>query len=47
MKLSGIFEETAYKKWWDYWKTYWKLRRTKDAYPEDYVCEISIPVDAD
>ena len=36
--------ETAYKKWCDYWKTYWKLRGTKDAYPEDYVCEISIPV---
>ena len=36
--------ETASKKWVDYWKTYWKLRGTKDAYPEDYVCEISIPV---
>lgn len=36
--------ETAYKKWFDYWRTYWKLRGTKDAYPEDYVCEISIPV---
>ena len=36
--------ETAYKKWCNYWKTYWKLRGTKDAYPKDYVCEISIPV---
>ena len=39
--------ETAYKKWWDYWRTYWKLRGTKDAYPKDYVCEISIPVRED
>ena len=39
--------EAANKKWWDYWKTYWKLRGTKDAYPEDYVCEISIPVSAE
>ena len=36
--------ETAYKKWCDYWKIYWKLRGTKDAYPKDYVCEITIPV---
>lgn len=36
--------EASYKKWCDYWRTYWKLRGTKDAYPKDYVCEISIPV---
>lgn len=36
--------ETAYQKWFDYWKEYWKLRGTKDAYPKDYVCEVSIPV---
>ena len=36
--------KTAHKKWWVYWRTYWKLRGTKDAYPEDYVCESSIPV---
>lgn len=36
--------ETAYKKWCDYWRIYWELRGTKDAYPEDYVCEVSIPV---
>lgn len=39
--------ETAYKTWCDYWKTYWKLRGTKDAYPKDYVCEVSIPVRED
>ena len=36
--------ETAYGKWCDYWKAYWKLRGTKDAYPKDYVCEVSIPI---
>jgi len=36
--------ETASRKWWDYWREYWKLRGTKDAYPEDYACEITIPV---
>ena len=36
--------ETGARKWWDYWKIYWKLRRTKDAYPKDYACEITIPV---
>lgn len=36
--------ETAYKKWCDYWKTYWKLRGTKDGYTKDYVCEITIPI---
>ncbi len=36
--------ETAYQKWFDYWKAYWKLRGTKDANPKDYVCEVSIPV---
>lgn len=39
--------EIASKKWWDYWKTYWNLRNTKDAYPKDYVCEITIPVKED
>ena len=36
--------ETTSGKWWEYWRTYWKLRGTKDAYPEDYACEITIPV---
>ena len=36
--------ETAFRKWWDYWQTYWKLRKTKDACPKDYACEITIPV---
>ncbi len=39
--------ETAVRKWWEYWKDYWRLRRTNDAYPTDYVCEITIPVRKD
>ncbi|SFE81373.1 hypothetical protein [Succiniclasticum ruminis] len=44
-KYTGEEIETASKKWWDYWKDYWKLRKTKEAYTEDYACEITIPVD--
>ncbi len=44
-KYTGEKIETASKKWWDYWKDYWKLRKTKEAYTEDYACEITIPVD--
>ena len=36
--------ETTSRKWWDYWRDYWKLRGTKDAYPNDYACEITIPI---
>lgn len=39
--------ESAFGKWWDYWRDYWKRRKTKDAYPKDYVCEITIPVGKD
>lgn len=45
---KGLYSEeeikTASEKWWDYWRAYWKLRGTKDAYQEDYACEITIPV---
>ena len=39
--------KTASEKWWGYWKEYWKLRETEDAYPNDYACEITIPVSED
>ena len=39
--------ESAAEKWWAYWKTYWKLRSTKEALPEDWACEVTIPVDSD
>ena len=37
--------ETASKKWWTYWRDYWRLRKTKDAYKKDWACEVTIPVD--
>ena len=48
---KGIYTEEEIellsRKWWKYWKEYWKLRGTKDAYPKDYACEISIPAGED
>ena len=35
---------TAARKWGDYWRAYWKSRGTRDAYSEDYVCEVTIPI---
>ena len=37
--------EPLSRKWWEYWKDYWRLRKTKDAYPKDYACEVTIPAD--
>ena len=39
--------EPLSRKWWEYWKEYWRLRKTKDSYPEDYACEVTIPVNKD
>jgi hypothetical protein len=37
--------ENAAKRWWAYWRDYWRLRNTKDAYEKDWACEVTIPVD--
>ncbi|MBR3227120.1 MAG: hypothetical protein IKF68_01095, partial [Erysipelotrichaceae bacterium] len=37
--------EPLSRKWWEYWKDYWRSRGTPDALPEDYACEVTIPVD--
>ena len=39
--------EPAVRRWWEYWRDYWRLRRTKDAYEKDWACEVTIPVDRD
>ena len=39
--------EPLSRKWWEYWKNYWRLRGTRDALPEDYACEVTIPVSKD
>ncbi|MBR2727510.1 MAG: hypothetical protein IKD71_06435 [Solobacterium sp.] len=36
--------EPLSRKWWEYWKDYWRSRGTRDALPEDYACEVTIPV---
>ena len=47
---SGKYTEeeivNAAKKWWAYWRNYWRLRKTKEAYEKDWACEVTIPVDA-
>jgi len=39
--------ESASRRWWAYWRNYWRLRKTADAYKKDWVCEVTIPVDTD
>ena len=31
--------------WWEYWKHYWEVRGTENQLPEDYGCEVTIPID--
>jgi hypothetical protein len=31
-------------KWWSYWKEYWERKDTQNPMPEDYACEVTIPV---
>jgi len=33
-----------HSQWWDYWKKYWAVRDTKDAYKQDYACEVTLPI---
>ena len=46
---SGKYTEeeiaSAAEKWWAYWRDYWRLRETKDAFKKDWACEVTIPVD--
>lgn len=39
--------EAAAKRWWAYWRDYWRLRKTKNAYEKDWACEATIPADRD
>ena len=34
-------------RWWEYWRDYWHLRKSKDAYEKDFACEATIPADRD
>ena len=42
MSLEQIV--TANQQWWDYWRTYWAKRSGPEALPQDYACEVTIPV---
>ena len=46
-KYTGEEIETAAEKWWTYWRDYWRLRKTVDAYKKDWACEVMIPIDTD
>lgn len=45
---NGLLSEeeivTLSKKWWEYWKDYWRLRKMQNAYQKDWACEVTIPV---
>lgn len=41
--LNKAITDVGYWQWWEYWKDYWQKRGTKDAYKEDYACEVTIP----
>ena len=43
-KYSEEEIEPLARKWWEYWKDYWRLRGTRDAFPKDYACEVTIPL---
>jgi hypothetical protein len=32
-------------KWWTYWRQYWDLKKTEMPLPENYACEVTIPMD--
>jgi hypothetical protein len=34
------------RKWWRYWKRYWRRKDSSEALPQDYACEVTIPVKA-
>jgi hypothetical protein len=34
----------AYRRWWDYWRVYWRVRGTAEALPYDSTCEITLPM---
>ena len=36
-----------YSQWWTYWRRYWDLKNTKDALPNDFACEVTLPLKND
>jgi hypothetical protein len=32
------------QQWWAYWREYWQRKDTPDPMPQDYACEVTIPI---
>ena len=45
LPLAGVAEANG--RWWEYWRDYWDRRGTPQALPEDYACEVTIPLKQD
>ena len=35
------------QRWWEYWRDYWRRKDTPEALPQDYACEVTIPIKAE
>jgi hypothetical protein len=32
------------QRWWEYWREYWRRKDGPEALPQDYACEVTIPI---
>lgn len=42
LNAAAVLE--SIRKWWEYWQEYWRRKDTPDALPQDYACEVTIPL---
>ncbi|MFZ4545354.1 MAG: hypothetical protein ACOYOA_14980 [Saprospiraceae bacterium] len=38
---------SIHSQWWTYWRKYWDLKNTNNALPNDFACEVTIPLEND
>jgi len=43
-KLDAKLIKEKSSKWWTYWGEYWDCRETDSPMPQDYACEVTIPI---
>lgn len=43
-EVALVEVEEKNRQWWEYWKRYWQVKNTDAAYPTDYACEVTIPI---
>ncbi len=36
--------EPKYHQWWRYWREYWKAKKSGKPLPEDFACEVTVPL---